>query len=592
MTERSRAVFAASVAVPANPQSFELVQPDGTTLQAHATGDEYQNNIITNDGYTILKSNTGFWTYATQDASGHFVAGDRRVGLDAPPPAALKFQPAHEGQAQSVNASLQNRYHATGTQPLVVLLIQFSNQPPIGTTPSDWQQTLFNTTDSVAAYYKEVSQGRLHLEPAAETSGATNDGIVGWLSLPYPHPNTNTVGPQVRAIAQDAVTAADPYINYASFDTDGNGAVSSSELHIIIIFAGYEGSYSPANKCGNSIWGHRANLADVTTLDNVVLLNTAYDSGYAAVGEWHCTSTNPPGHQATIGPIIHELGHDLGLPDLYDIDNSTYGAGTWSPMALGSWNTVPGRTPGRSPAHHDAFSRVYLGWISPTLVASSQTDLALQPAETSGQALQFIANPNNVDWEFRYQSGQGEYYLVENRQRVGYDAGLPGCGLLIWHVDESAPFSNAANAGEELRLLSLQQADGLDDLRQRANTGDGGDPFPGTSGSSSFGRFTKPSSVLNTGAFSGITMTHILAANPACPASLNLTTQLNESAGLQASASPNMTLSSAAILPAATVDLSVHLSVILEGNAISATPTATPTTPNLNQHVFMPLLRR
>ena len=31
-----------------------------------------------------------------------------------------------------------------------------------------------------------------------------------------------------------------------------------------------------------------------------------------------------------------------------------------------------------------------------------------------------------------------EYFLVENRQRTGFDAQLPGDGLLVWHIDEES----------------------------------------------------------------------------------------------------------------------------------------------------------
>ena len=82
-------------------------------------------------------------------------------------------------------------------------------------------------------------------------------------------------------------------------------------------------------------------------------------------------------------------------------------------------------------------------------------------------------NPGGVDWRFGGVSGRGEYFLVENRQQVGYDAGLPGCGLLVWHVDEWTTPSNLANANEDRGLVDLETADGSSAL------GDPGDPFPG-----------------------------------------------------------------------------------------------------------------
>ena len=75
--------------------------------------------------------------------------------------------------------------------------------------------------------------------------------------------------------------------------------------------------------------------------------------------------------------------------------------------------------------------------------------------------------PSGVDWLFNSHSGTGEYFLVENRQHeAGYDDGLPGCGLLIWHVDESVIYDNTANGNENHALVWLEQADGLNELAE------------------------------------------------------------------------------------------------------------------------------
>src|SRR2546422_10778005 len=66
-----------------------------------------------------------------------------------------------------------------------------------------------------------------------------------------------------------------------------------------------------------------------------------------------------------------------------------------------------------------------------------------------------------------------EYFLIETRQPVGFDAALPGSGLLLWHVDES----QTSNDVDTHRLLDLEEAD-------EALTGDhptdSGDPWHDT----------------------------------------------------------------------------------------------------------------
>ena len=80
---------------------------------------------------------------------------------------------------------------------------------------------------------------------------------------------------------------------------------------------------------------------------------------YAQFGEWHCAGSLSSGHAATIGVMVHELGHDIGLPDLYDTDDSSAGIGDWSVMASGSWSGI--LLPGDSPAHFDPFAARYAG---------------------------------------------------------------------------------------------------------------------------------------------------------------------------------------------------------------------------------------
>ena len=454
------------------------------------------------------------------------------AGIDAPtslikhlrPALTQPNQPNQPEQLDKPDKPNQTRYNGTGDQPILVILVQFTNQFPIGTTPAHWASFFFGETNSVQHYYKQNSYSRLNLTPATENSGAANDGIVGWVTLPYAHPNLLGVNETLRKAAKDAIAAADSSVNFASFDTDGDGFIQSSELHISLVYAGYDGSYSgsAALACGNQMWAHRANLAEVVQADDVTVLSSLGRGGYAAIGEWHCASNTGPGHPATLGPIVHELGHDLGLPDLYDIEPagspSSYGVGNWAAMGTGSWNFTAGNFYGSSPAHQDPFSKSYLGWLTPTQLINSQASLLIAPATESDQVIQLRDNPGGVDWEFRNASGSGEYFLVENRQKLGYDAGLPGCGLLVWHINEVMTYTNFANAMDAQRLVDLEEADGRNDLDNKTNPGDAGDAFTNTA--RFFGQFSKPSSVLYSGQSSGITITNIVAESAGCPASL------------------------------------------------------------------------
>jgi hypothetical protein len=223
-------------------------------------------------------------------------------------------------------------------------------------------------------------------------------------------------------------------------------------------------------------------------------------------GEWMCASYDTPGHMSTIGIMAHELGHDLGFPDLYDTDYSSAGISRWSLMSGGSWNYVGTGQAGTTPAGLDAFSKSYQDWIAPIPVVGAVSGAALPASATSPTAYRLLDNPKGVDWSFENHKGTGEYYLVENRQPIGYDAGLPACGVIVYHVDESVTYKNTANANDAHRLLDVVEADGSKNMDTYPYLGGPGDVFPGSSGHVDFSDATAPSAALYSGRPSGVAM--------------------------------------------------------------------------------------
>jgi len=106
---------------------------------------------------------------------------------------------------------------------------------------------------------------------------------------------------------------------------------------------------------------------------------------------------------------------------------------------------------------------------------------------------------------WRADSPAAEYFIVENRRRIGFDANLPGEGLIIWHAENSIAYSILGNSGgysnSQARGVVLEEADGeynlIKPLSQGGNSGDEGDPFPGGTGNTSFSGSSDPSSHSN-----------------------------------------------------------------------------------------------
>ncbi|MGI0149957.1 MAG: M6 family metalloprotease domain-containing protein, partial [Thermoplasmata archaeon] len=274
--------------------------------------------------------------------------------------------------------------------------------------------------------YAETSLGALTVQTTVHTT---------WFQSAYPmaeygadgsRPPDDANGPIYRLVTE-AVRLADATVDFAPFDTNGDGVVD----HLMVIHAG------AGQETGGStdlIWSHRWAVLDANpaipgsqalTADNVQIF------GYTMVSE-----------DSPVGVAAHEFGHDLGLPDLYDMDESSDGAGIWDIMAVGTWIGTPA---GTSPAHFSAWSKMFLGWVAPTEVTTALIGGSIPSVETSGQVFRLGIGG----------SSSTEYFLVENRQPAGFDAALPGSGLLIWHIDES----RSSNNQDTQRWVDLEEAD-------------------------------------------------------------------------------------------------------------------------------------
>jgi M6 family metalloprotease-like protein len=287
--------------------------------------------------------------------------------------------------------------------------------------------------------------------------------VVGWYRMPQDYVYyTCTVGENgfgtypynVQKLVEDAVAAADPFVDFADYDRDGNGFVDA----VFVVHAG-PGAEETGNDC--HIWSHRWVTNGYLYVDGVKIFDYSMEPERRAGGTL-----------VDIGVFCHEFGHVLGLPDLYDTDYSSSGLGRWSLMAGGSWNNS-----GRTPAHFDAWSKYKLGFVSVERLTSNETDVEIPQVETSPAVYRL------------WTSGAlgSQYFLVENRQRTGFDTYIPGEGLLIYHVDEAKSGNTQewcpGSPASMHYKVALEQADGffgLEGCYGGATSGDGADPFPGS----------------------------------------------------------------------------------------------------------------
>lgn len=342
-----------------------------------------------------------------------------------------------------------------------VLLVDFSDNPASGgsvsnVTPELVRQILFapggNGYGSLSDFYSENSYGQLQIV----------GDVYGWFRMPKSYAvyvggdnGLQSTEPNAQTLAKDAMLTADPSVNFAPYDNDGDGYIEG-------LFIVHAGPGAEENGQTTHIWSHRWNMGG-----QVLSNEGARGFNYVAVPEE--VLGGPP----RIGVYTHEFGHVLGLPDLYDIgpDPSQPGLGRWSLMAGGSWNFGQ-----RKPANFDAWSKHVLDSLHGTFgrtvdVTANLRDVVLHSAVA-----------DSVRYRIKVPSATNcEYFMIENRQQEGFDQYLPGAGLLIYHCDDFLAGSNNTVRYPHLRV-SLEQADGFLQLEQDINEGDGDDPFPGVLG--------------------------------------------------------------------------------------------------------------
>ncbi len=389
----------------------------------------------------------------------------------------------------------------------LVVLVDFSDNAStsgsVSTSLADFG-TILNSvqtypTGSVRDFYSENSYGE---------STFTAD-VVGWYRMPNPYSyyvaGQTGFGPyptNAQRLAEDAAAAADPFVDFSDYDNDGDGYVDA----YFVVHAGY-GFEDTGDS--NAIWSHAWGLGSARHTDGVTV------SGYTMEPE-----ESGEGGIVHIGVFCHEFGHALGLPDLYDIDGGSNGAGDWTVMSGGVWANG-----GRTPVHFDPWSKSQLGWVTPIVVRNYVAAASFPAVETSPVVYRLWRNGQSAT----------QYFLVENRRRIGFDAFLPGAGLLIWHIDNGA----TCNCDPSRFLVGVVQADGDFELEAGAGS-DAGDPWPGQGGTRNpnrnFNETSVPSSRGHQGLDTHVGVEHISPPSATMTADLRVMRPL----GLRASTTPRL----------------------------------------------------
>ncbi|WP_457746778.1 hypothetical protein [Sulfurimonas sp.] len=289
---------------------------------------------------------------------------------------------------------------ATTTVPTLIVIMNWSDYSESDATL--WRDKFFNVnTNSVNQWLDETMQGALSIAPVAETSGTANDGII-MVDMGKAHPGGYDDTAFRDTEIKNAITSTEVVnnVDFAALDLDGDGVLNTQELQIIFIVAGGEMSYG--DDVSYSIWAHQWSFGSTSgpVVDGVSVMQTSSDP--AKTGTYARFGAHHGNHSATIGVIVHEMGHSmLNLGDYYD-DGGGSGLGWYDVMSGGSWAQKSGDNyAGETPTQYSVYNRIDTKLtMSVTDVSSSQT---LSIKCDSNQLVKLLTSKTN------------EYFLLECR---------------------------------------------------------------------------------------------------------------------------------------------------------------------------------
>ena len=386
----------AANAVPARQGLWQtLTLTDGKQVTALLCGDEHMHYWQTADGDCYIADGDNFRLADTRQLMSNSLS--RRLKAN------------QRRQACNRRKALGDFSNYKGKKRGLVILVEFSKTSfGIGHDRALYQRILNEENyseggfqGSVYDYFKAQSYGQFEL--TFDIVGPIKaDNTCAYYGKNDSEGNDQHAGELVA----ECCNKIDSQVNFNNYDWDGDGYVDQ----VLIIYAG-QGENNGGGS--NTIWPHEWELSESDYGKQLRLDNVNIDT-YAVVNELSSWGL------AGIGTICHEFSHCLGLPDMYDIYNTgNYGMGAWSVMGSGNYNGN-----GFTPAAYTSFERYSCGWLKPTELTLLSEVEDMKPLTDSPEAY-LIRNDNYPN----------EYYLLENRQKKGWDAELPGRGMLVLHVD-------------------------------------------------------------------------------------------------------------------------------------------------------------
>jgi immune inhibitor A len=366
---------------------------------------------------------------------------------------------------------------AAGDLRIVLIPALFADSPEPSVTADDLRRVLFDgpyAEGTLREFYTEMSQGLL----------AVGGTVAPWVRTSLTRAEAlgaeGGFGEDARLgeYLVEALTAVDGDLDFGEFDSNGpDGLPNSPDDNGIVDIVGFYFAEVSAHCGGPGPWPHFSGITP--WLGHRFETNDRRPNGEPIWVEQYVIQSAVDCAGAGVQPInaiAHELGHLLGLPDLYHgvggilAEQRRWVVGCWSLMAAGGWGCgTSDPALARRPTGFGAWERYRLGWMSSfeSVSATPLTGILISPALAGGRVVEVPL-------------GGPERLLIEYRRRIGFDQGLPAEGVLIYRINDSIPFRPCADCAPLYRV-SLVEADGnaalLKTQLEGGNRGEAGDAF-------------------------------------------------------------------------------------------------------------------
>ena len=428
-------------AVPARQRAIDVVQPDGSTLTLYPHGDERFHWFTNEQGQWMTLGQDGFY-HVTEALTSQQI--DKRIATS--------------------QRAVQAEYPLNIAPRGLVILVNFSDVA--FETEKAEMDSMLTGTDYRRNYsytyrgknYSVVSQGsaRQYFQDASYGQYNPQFDVVGPVTVSKTasyYGRNDSYGSDMYAdkMVSEACKLADSEfdVDFTQYDNNNDGYVD----FVFVIYAGYGEADGGAS---TTIWPHSWNLLSAGTQckvdDKTVNL-------YACGNELDFYSKKHTG----IGTFCHEFSHVLGLPDLYVTNSASHATmNEWDVMDYGPYNNE-----GNTPPTFSAYERFFMGWLTPRLITQPE-DITLEALHETNTALMITNNDssnlvgNNPD--------PTTFYMIENRQQVGWDAHLPSHGMMLTKIqyNYSRWNNNTVNNSSSKMGVDLIEANGRTSDQGRA----------------------------------------------------------------------------------------------------------------------------